>query len=145
MNGKFRVWDKTRGRYLTEDDGLLWVFITPRGRCCKFRLNHGTPFEDITDKVVIEYYIGSFVWSDRRGCQVGICQGDTIKYHDLTSDEYILNREDAKKILGQVVWHGQAHRFILQEIKKNHKGGHYFTHWDNALDLEIIGTIHDEE
>ena len=74
---------------------------------------------------------------------VDIYEGDIVEYHDVCSDAYALDGENAEKTSGIIVWYKGRGGFLPQEIEKNHKGGHYITYWDQILDLKIIGNIHE--
>ena len=71
-----------------------------------------------------------------------IYEGDKIKYGDTCSDEWLM---DETKTIGVVNWIDYKCGFCPQEIKENHKHGHYIALWDAIIDVEIIGTIHDKE
>ena len=69
-----------------------------------------------------------------------IFEGDVLKYADISSDEWIMERE---RIIGIVKWRDNKCGFSPQQIKQNHKRGHYFAYWDQIEDVEIIDKIVD--
>ncbi len=71
---------------------------------------------------------------------VEIYEGDIVEYGDVLSDAYILDTNARTR--GIITWIDYRCQFVPQEIEENHKGGHYITHWDSVIDIEIIGDIH---
>jgi len=75
---------------------------------------------------------------DKNG--VEIFEGDILEYADISSDEWFMDKE---KIVGDVKWRDAKCGFAPQELKQNHRRGHYFSCWDQLLEIEIIGNIHE--
>ena len=69
-----------------------------------------------------------------------IYEGDIVKYKDICSDEHMLY---GKESIGVINWIESRCSFNPQEIKENHKGGHYIALWDNLTEYEIIGNIYE--
>jgi uncharacterized phage protein (TIGR01671 family) len=124
-------------------DGICWEYIykwemktRPKGYWFEARLD-----KDIyIDHDSKDQFTGKFD-DDKKE----ICQDDILEYHDILSDEYLINRSQAKKTIGQVSWFEERCQYMPQEIKKNHKDGHYIAHWDNIINVKIIGNIHDNK
>jgi uncharacterized phage protein (TIGR01671 family) len=83
-------------------------------------------------KYPLMQYIGLL---DKNGKK--IFESDIISYADICSDKWMLEEQ---RTIGIVKWFENA-RFEAQEIRENHKGGHYRAFWDWMEDIEIIGNI----
>ena len=70
-----------------------------------------------------------------------IYQGDTCSYGDVTSDGWMLRKE---RTIGVVNYIPDRCALMLQEIRENHKGGHYIAFWDFLANIEITGHIYEE-
>lgn len=75
---------------------------------------------------------------DRLGKE--IYEGDICSYYDVTSDEFMLNKG---KIIGWVNFIPDRCALMLQEIKENHKGGHYIACWDFLQNIEVLDNIYE--
>lgn len=65
-----------------------------------------------------------------------IYQDDYLLYGDVCSDGWMLNKT---KVVGMVKYFEDWARFEVQELSKNHRGGHYRTFWDFLIDVEVVG------
>jgi hypothetical protein len=63
-----------------------------------------------------------------------IFERDKCRFYDM------LESPDEETLVdGIVVWYPIKCGLILQEVKKNHKGGHYIHNWDVIDNVEVIG------
>jgi len=149
MNRKFRVWDKKNSRYVEPGKDVLEgvyllyrdIYLRPNGELVYSDKNSDVRyykgFKEIDDRADIEWYIGR---KDKN--KVEICQSDIVEYADLLSDEWMLNKE---KTVGTIRWLEHKCGYCVQEIKENHKGGHFVALWDSIDEIEVIGNIHEHK
>lgn len=106
----------------TDEETLIWVYSKDGKGWSEKRIPHDEKHP--------------FVTLDKHGEKV--FAGDKISYIDLLSDEWIFDKKNAPKAIGRVNWIEHKRAFMPQEIKENHKGGHYIAHWDSIKDIELI-------
>lgn len=129
---KFRAWDKNDSEmydvaYINYKNKLVHIewFAEPQygGKSAEMRDVYLMQYTGLKDKNSKEIY-----------------SGDILSYADISSDEWFM---DKQKTIGVVKWRELKCGFAPQEIKQNHKRGHYFAYWDQIHDIEIIGNIYE--
>ncbi len=96
-----------------------------------------SPWNHVGDGMVFE------LWTTKQDNEkTDLYAGDVVEYFDIASDSYIPPK---RKIIGIIEFDKNRCALLPREIIKNHKGGRYWTPWDQCRDLKKIGTIHDPE
>ncbi len=139
---KYRAWDKLTNKMRVVEK-ISWMYKDKKPRFSLLDTHMSgvcyTLERDEDDIILME----DTDLKDKNGKKVW--ESDLVRYHDICSDDWILNQEKAEKTLGQINWIEYRCQFMPQEIRENHKGGHYTSHWDFITGLEVIGNIHENK
>lgn len=71
-----------------------------------------------------------------------IYEGDILKYQDITSDKYLVQK---LYTTGIVKWIQEDCGFQPQDIEENSKGGHYLCYWSDCKNRKVIGDIYENK
>ena len=123
---KFRAWDKKSKKMLMDGFIIYYTVVAIK------YINNRYPSVD--DLIVMD-------WTGKKDISgKDIWESDIVEYDDICSDDYIL--ETGKGIRGIITYIQDRCQLMPQDIKENHKGGHYISHWDFIDNIKVIGNIH---